>query len=71
MELVSNIYEWLNRNYNDNHHYTQPGLFFQKTLNDLLRKNLIRNIVGDLSSKSQEKRNEKNNLTGIQFFPCR
>jgi len=68
MELDSNIADWLNRNYNDNHHYTQAGLFFQKALNDLLRKNLIRNIVGDLSSKSQEKRNEIINPHVCHFF---
>ncbi len=49
MPLESNIADWFDRNENDDDHYTQPGLLFNKAMNDYDRHNLVANIVGAMS----------------------
>jgi len=47
MQLDSTVADWFDRNGpNDNDHFTQPGLLFNKAMNDYDRHNLVSNIVG-------------------------
>ena len=49
IELDSLIADWYDRNgVNDFDHYTQPGLLFNKAMNDYDRHNLVSNIVGSM-----------------------
>jgi catalase len=57
-ELDSVIADFYDRNENDNDHYTQPGMLYQKVMNVLDRKNLVNNIVGAMSGISGEKKDE-------------
>ncbi len=57
MVLDSNIADWFDRNgEGDNDHYTQPGLLFNKAMNDYDRHNLVSNVVGAMSGISGEKK---------------
>jgi catalase len=50
MQLESSVADWYDRNgANDDDHFTQPGLLFNKAMNDYDRHNLVSNIVGAMS----------------------
>ncbi|MDO5615496.1 MAG: catalase [Cruoricaptor ignavus] len=67
-ELDSNQIAHFNRNENDDDHYSQPGIFFTKALDQEGRANLIQNIIGHMSKISGEKRNEIINRQLCHFF---
>ena len=57
MELDGLHADWYDRNgEGDNDHYTQPGLLFNKAMNDYDRHNLVSNIVGAMSGISGPKK---------------
>jgi catalase len=68
MVLDSNIADWFDRNENDNDHYTQPGLLFNKAMNDYDRHNLVANIVGAMSGISGDKKDLIINRQLCHFF---
>lgn len=57
-----------NRNQNDDDHYTQPGLFYTKALNQEARTALVNNIVGHMSGIDGPKRDEIINRQLCHFF---
>lgn len=57
-----------NRNENDDDHYTQPGLFYTKALDEKGRADLIENIVSHMSGISGPKKNEIINRQLCHFF---
>jgi catalase len=67
-ELDSVIADFYDRNENDNDHYTQPGMLYQKVMNVQDRKNLVNNIVGAMSGISGEKKDEIINRQLCHFF---
>ena len=68
MVLESNIADWFDRNENDDDHYTQPGLLFNKAMNDYDRHNLVANIVGSMKGISGEKKDIIINRQLCHFF---
>ena len=68
MTLESNIADWYDRNENDDDHYTQPGLLFNKAMNDYDRHNLVANIVGSMKGISGEKKDLIINRQLCHFF---
>lgn len=69
MQLHSNVADWYDRNgEDDNDHYTQPGLLFNKAMNDYDRHNLVSNIVGAMSGISGEKKDLIINRQLCHFF---
>src|ERR1017187_791093 len=68
MILESNIADWFDRNENDNDHYTQPGLLFNKAMNDYDRHNLVANIVGSMSGIDGDKKDIIINRQLCHFF---
>ena len=68
MILDSTVADWFDRNENDNDHYTQPGMLFNKAMNDYDRHNLVANIVGAMSGISGEKKDEIINRQLCHFF---
>jgi catalase len=69
MVLDSNVADWFDRNgEGDNDHYTQPGLLFNKAMNDYDRHNLVSNIVGAMSGISGSKRDIIVNRQLCHFF---
>ena len=56
------------RNQNDDDHYTQPGLFYTKALNQEARTALVNNIVGHMSGIDGPKRDEIINRQLCHFF---
>ncbi len=67
--LNSNIADWYDRNgEGDNDHYTQPGLLFNKAMNDYDRHNLVSNIVGAMSGISGPKKDLIINRQLCHFF---
>lgn len=68
-QLDSTVADWFDRNgENDNDHYTQPGLLFNKVMNDYDRHNLVSNIVGAMSGISGPKRDLIINRQLCHFF---
>jgi len=69
MTLESDIADWYDRNgENDDDHYTQPGLLFNKAMNDFDRHNLVSNIVGSMSGITGEKKELIINRQLCHFF---
>jgi catalase len=67
--IESNIAGWYDRNgEGDNDHYTQPGLLFNKAMNDYDRHNLIANIVESMNGISGEKKDTIINRQLCHFF---
>jgi catalase len=57
MSFTNTTADWYDRNSSgDDDHYTQPGLLFNKALNEYERQNLILNLVSAMSGISGEKR---------------
>ena len=56
------------RNQNDDDHYTQPGLFYTKALDQEARTALVNNIVGHLGGVDGPKRDEIINRQLCHFF---
>ena len=57
MQLDSILADWYDRNgVGENDHYTQPGLLYNKAMNDYDRHNLISNIIGAMSGITGEKK---------------
>lgn len=57
-DLDSTRVSHFDRNENDEDHYTQPGLFYTKALDQNARENLIQNIIGSMKEISGTKREE-------------
>ena len=69
LELDSNIADHYDRNApGDNDHYTQPGLLFNKAMNDYDRHNLVSNIVGAMSGIAGPKKDLIINRQLCHFF---
>ena len=52
-QVVSTTADWYDRNAaSENDHYTQPGILFNKVMNDYERHSLVSNIVGAMSGIS-------------------
>ncbi|MEO6232068.1 MAG: catalase [Ferruginibacter sp.] len=69
MELNNIVADWYDRNgAGENDHYTQPGLLFNKAMNDYDRHNLISNIVGAMSGISGPKKDLIVNRQLCHFF---
>lgn len=67
--LDSSTSDWFDRNgEGENDHFTQPGIFFNKVLNDYDRHNLVSNIVGAMSGISGEKKELIVNRQLCHFF---
>ena len=58
MKMDSDIADWYDRNENDDDHFTQPGLLFDKVMTDQERENTINNLVGHMKGISGPKREE-------------
>ncbi len=57
MPLQGSVADWFDRNGpGDNDHYTQPGILFNKVMNDYDRHNLVANIVDAMSGIGGEKK---------------
>ena len=67
-QLESNIADWFDRNENDNDHYTQPGNLYRDVLSEQDRKNLVSNVVYNMSGIAGEKKNEIINRQLCHFF---
>lgn len=57
-QLDSSIADWFDRNENDDDHYTQPGLLYNRVMTEQEKKNLVSNIVGSMSGICGEKKDE-------------
>ena len=69
MPLDSLVADWYDRNgKDDNDHYSQPGLLFNKAMNDYDRHNLVSNIVGAMSGIAGPKRDLIVNRQLCHFF---
>lgn len=68
VKLDSNVADWFDRNENDDDHYTQPGMLFNKAMNDYDRHNLVANIVGAMSGITGEKKDLIINRQLCHFF---
>jgi catalase len=69
MTLESNMADWYDRNgEGDSDHYTQPGLLFNKAMNDYDRHNLVSNIVGAMSGITGPKKEVIVNRQLCHFF---
>jgi catalase len=69
MQIDSKVADWFDRNgQGDNDHYTQPGLLFNKAMNDYDRHNLVSNIVGHMSGITGEKKDLIINRQLCHFF---
>ena len=69
LTLDSTIADWYDRNgLGENDHYSQPGLLFNKVMNDYDRYNLVSNIVGAMSGISGEKKDLIINRQLCHFF---
>jgi len=58
LQLDSDVADWYDRNENDDDHFTQPGMLFEKVMTDAQRQNTINNIVGHMKGISGPKRDE-------------
>lgn len=69
IELDSLIADWYDRNgENDFDHYTQPGLLFNKAMNDYDRHNLVSNIVTAMTGITGPRRRDIINRQLCHFF---
>ena len=69
MELDSTMADWYDRNADgDNDHYTQPGLLFNKAMNDYDRHNLVANVAAAMSGITGEKKDLIINRQLCHFF---
>ena len=69
MSLESTLADWYDRNgEGENDHYTQPGLLFNKAMNDYDRHNLVSNIVGAMSGIEGPKKDLIINRQLCHFF---
>ena len=69
LTLDSTIADWYDRNgLGENDHYSQPGLLFNKVMDDYDRYNLVSNIVGAMSGISGEKKDLIINRQLCHFF---
>jgi catalase len=67
--LETMVADWYDRNgEGENDHYTQPGLLFNKAMNDYDRHNLISNIVGAMSGIDGPKKDLIINRQLCHFF---
>jgi catalase len=61
--------DWYDRNApGEDDHYSQPGLFYNKVLNDSEKEHLVNNIVGAMKGIGTEKRDEIINRQLCHFF---
>ena len=69
MPLESTLADWYDRNgEGENDHYTQPGLLFNKAMNDYDRHNLVSNIIGAMSGISGPQKDIIINRQLCHFF---
>ena len=69
MTLESTLADWYDRNgEGENDHYTQPGLLFNKAMNDYDRHNLVSNIIGAMSGIDGPKKDIIINRQLCHFF---
>jgi catalase len=69
MHIDSNMADWFDRNSeNGDDHFSQPGLLFNKAMNDYDRHNLVNNIVGAMSGITGEKKDIIINRQLCHFF---
>ncbi|MEP7109070.1 MAG: catalase [Ferruginibacter sp.] len=69
MPLDSVLADWYDRNgKGEDDHFTQPGLLFNKAMNDYDRHNLVSNIVGAMSGISGPKKDIIVNRQLCHFF---
>ncbi len=69
MPLDSVLADWYDRNAEgENDHYSQPALFYNKTLNDYDRHNLVSNIVGSMKGINGPKKELIVNHQLCHFF---
>ena len=68
-ELAASTADWFDRNgQGEDDHYTQPGIFFREVLDETGKKNLIDNIVENMSGINGPKRDEIINRQLCHFF---
>jgi catalase len=68
MKLDSTVADWFDRNQNDDDHYTQPGMLFNKAMNDYDRHNLVSNVIGSMSGITGDKKDAIINRQLCHFF---
>lgn len=69
IKLDSHMADWYDRNgENDFDHYTQPGLLFNKAMNDYDRHNLVSNIVSSMNGITGPRRDDIINRQLCHFF---
>lgn len=69
MALDNSLADWYDRNApGEDDHYTQPGLLFNKAMNDYDRHNLVSNIAGAMSGITGEKKELIINRQLCHFF---
>jgi catalase len=69
MALDNSLVDWYDRNApGEDDHYTQPGLLFNKAMNDYDRHNLVSNIAGAMSGITGEKKELIINRQLCHFF---
>ena len=67
-QLESSVADWFDRNENDDDHFTQPGLLYNKVMSEKEKKNLISNIVSSMKGISGEKKDEIINRQLSHFY---
>lgn len=67
-ELESNVAGYYGRNDNDDDHYSQPGMLFDKVMTEAEQQNTINNTVGAMSGISGPKRDEIVNRQLCHWF---
>ncbi len=68
-ELDSNVADWYDRNAEgENDHYSQPGIFYRKVLDEQGKKNLVANFVGAMKGIEGPKKDEIINRMLCHFF---
>ncbi len=69
LDLYSNSAGWYDRNApGEDDHYSQPGIFFRKVLNQQDKNNLVSNIVGAMKGIDGPKKDEIINRQLCHFF---
>ncbi len=69
LPLESTLADWYDRNgEGENDHFSQPGLLFNKAMNDYDRHNLVSNIIGAMSGISGPKKDTIINRQLCHFF---
>ncbi|MES2329432.1 MAG: catalase [Bacteroidota bacterium] len=68
-DLDSNVADWYDRNAEgENDHYSQPGIFYRKVLDDQGKKNLVSNFAGAMKGIDGPKKDEIINRMLCHFF---